>query len=198
MLNASLIQFPMMNPEEQFQMQRVMIIGGPGSGKSTLALKMSGKTGLPVFHMDHLHWLADWEQRPSAEKVQMAKEIENRTSWIFEGGLSATYSHRLKRAETVVWLDLPVMLRFSRVVKRTFRDHGKHRADMAEGCREGFHKETLPFWIWIWRTRKTQREKIAKLLAGNEAKTIIHCQSSKDVANFLAELDVVSSNVRQS
>lgn len=38
-------------------MQRVMIVGQPGSGKSTLARKLGEHTGLPVVHIDTIHWL---------------------------------------------------------------------------------------------------------------------------------------------
>lgn len=45
-------------------MQRVMIIGQPASGKSTLARQMGDLTGLPVFHIDHIHWKPEWVARP--------------------------------------------------------------------------------------------------------------------------------------
>lgn len=41
-------------------MQRVMIIGQPGSGKSTLAREMGKHTGLPVVHIDTIHWQPGW------------------------------------------------------------------------------------------------------------------------------------------
>jgi adenylate kinase family enzyme len=37
-------------------MQRIMIIGRPGSGKSTLARELGRITGLPLVHIDHIHW----------------------------------------------------------------------------------------------------------------------------------------------
>lgn len=37
-------------------MKRVMITGGPGSGKSMLAAALGEKTGLPVYHMDKIHY----------------------------------------------------------------------------------------------------------------------------------------------
>ena len=45
-------------------MRRVMVIGAPGSGKSTLARALGERTGLPVFHMDHIHHLPGWAERP--------------------------------------------------------------------------------------------------------------------------------------
>lgn len=64
-------------------MRRVMLVGGPGSGKSTLARWLSAETGLPVFHMDHIHWKSGWVERERAEKVEMARAIEAQEFWIF-------------------------------------------------------------------------------------------------------------------
>lgn len=38
-------------------MERIMVIGGAGSGKSTMARWLSAQTGLPVRHLDHVHWM---------------------------------------------------------------------------------------------------------------------------------------------
>lgn len=170
-------------------MQRVMIIGAPGSGKSTLAGLLGTRTGLPVYYMDHIHWLPDWEERPREEKRQMALDIIARDAWIFEGGMSMTYAERLARCDTLIWLDLPIGLRFRRVLWRTIRDHGKRRPDVAEGCYEGFHKDTLPFWKWIFVTNRKNREALKKLVAGAKGKTVIHLTSPKAVNAYIAELD---------
>jgi adenylate kinase family enzyme len=37
-------------------MRRIMIVGQPGSGKSWLAGQIGKRLGLPVHHMDHIHW----------------------------------------------------------------------------------------------------------------------------------------------
>ena len=115
-------------------MKRVMIVGQPGSGKSTLARALGEVTGLPVFHMDMIHWKPGWVERPLAEKIPMANEIESGRRWIFEGGLSATYENRLARADTLVVLDVPLWRRSWRVFRRTWRDHGTTRPDLPENC----------------------------------------------------------------
>ena len=170
-------------------MQRVMIVGAPGSGKSTLAGQLGECTGLPVYYMDHIHWLPDWEERPRTEKRQMALDIIAQDAWIFEGGMSMTYAERLARCDTLIWLDLPVWLRFRRVVWRTIRDHGKRRPDIAEGCYEGFHKETLPFWKWIFATNKKNRERLRQLVEGAVGKNVHHLRSPRDVSAYLAVVD---------
>ena len=169
-------------------MQRVMIVGAPGSGKSTLARALGAATGLPVCHMDHIHWLPGWRMRPMAERLALARAVEARGSWIFEGGFSATYDSRAARADTPIWLDLPVGLRLWRVLRRLLRHRGQRRPDMAEGCVEGWHSETLPFFVYMWRTRSSTRARIAELVAGQrDDLRIVHLRSRAEVAAFTAQ-----------
>lgn len=57
-------------------MQRIMILGQPGAGKSWLARELGARTGLPVIHMDCIHWQPGWVERPLAEKLQLARAAE--------------------------------------------------------------------------------------------------------------------------
>ncbi len=169
-------------------MQRVMITGGPGSGKSTLARIMGERTGLPAFHMDQIHWEPGWVQRDTNERVQMAHAVEARETWIFEGGFSTTYDNRATRADTLIWLDLPVLLRFWRVVRRLMRDYGQTRADMTKDCPEVFHQETLAFWRWIFSSRRRTRARIQKLIAEHPHLSVHHLQSRSQVRAYIASL----------
>lgn len=169
-------------------MQRVMINGGPGSGKSTLARIMGKQLGLPVYHMDQIHWTPGWVERPKADKIPLVHEIIARNQWVFEGGHSITYVDRIARADTFIWLDLPVGLRFRRVLWRTIRDHGKTRPDMAPDCPEGFHGQTLEFWRYIWRTRHSHRVKLQQIAGTPSHLRIIHLTSRSQVATFIANL----------
>ena len=168
-------------------MQRVMIVGGSGSGKSTLARVVGVRTGLPVHHMDHIHWLPGWEQRPRPLRREMALEIERGDAWVFEGGFSTTYAHRVARADTLVWLDLPVGLRMWRVTRRLFRYWGQRRPDMAPGCAEGFHSETLAFYAWIWRTRHTARQRLLTLIADAPEGLVVHHLTSRGAVRRFEE-----------
>jgi adenylate kinase family enzyme len=168
-------------------MQRIMIVGQPGSGKSTLARDLGGRIGLPVVHIDHIHWQPGWIARPREEKTRMCHAVEAGEAWIFEGGHSVTWENRLARAEMLVWLDMRVWQRLWRVVKRTVLWHGRNRPDLPEGCLEGFHRETLPFWRYIWRTRHTGRGQMQRLWDSVPAgKARVRLRSLAEVKSFLA------------
>lgn len=146
-----------------------MIIGQPGSGKSTLARALGEITGLPVFHMDRIHWMAGWAERPKADKIPMAHAIEKQESWIFEGGLSATYASRLARADTLIWLDVAWQLRMLRVIQRSWRYRGQSRPDLPTGCPERFDAGLVEFLSFIWYTRHTSRARLAALFDSADA-----------------------------
>ena len=47
---------------------KIAILGTSGSGKSTLAKRLGERYGLPVLHMDTVHFLPGWVERPFEEE----------------------------------------------------------------------------------------------------------------------------------
>ncbi|MDZ4394994.1 AAA family ATPase [Cypionkella sp.] len=145
-------------------MQRIMVVGQPGSGKSTLARMLGARTGLPVVHMDQIHWQPGWIERSRDDKDRLCAEVEALPAWIFEGGHSRTYDSRAARADLLIWLDVPIWRRLWRVSKRTLLGRGRTRPDLPENCPEMLRK--LPeFYRFIWRSRHVSRDRIVRLLA---------------------------------
>jgi adenylate kinase family enzyme len=164
-------------------MRRVMVVGQPGSGKSTFARALGHRTGLPVIHIDHIHWQPGWVERPREEKTRLCREAEAREAWIFEGGHSATWGTRVARADLLVWLDRPVALRLWRVTRRMLRDLGRTRPGRPEGCPERL-RNWPAFAAFIWRNRKVGRAAMARLAAGAPCR-VVRLASDRDVAAFL-------------
>jgi adenylate kinase family enzyme len=164
-----------------------MIIGQPGSGKSTLARALGERTGLPVIHVDKIHWQAGWVERSSGEKTRLCKEAERQSHWIFEGGHSSTWFCRVARAEMLIVIDRPVWLRLWRVLRRSLTGLGRTRPDMADGCPEKL--SSLPEFVqYIWTTRNSAREKMHRLAAtAPPGCEVVHLKSDRDVEAFLAE-----------
>ena len=172
-------------------MQRIMIVGGPGSGKSTLARWVGAQTGLPVQHMDHIHWKAGWVARTTPEKLPLIRAAEAQEAWVIEGGLSATYADRAARAEVIIWLDLPVPLRLWRVLRRSVRYRGQNRPDLPQGCPEQLNAETLRFLRWIWAYRDISRNRIVDLIAAQpQGKVVHHLTSPAAVREFQSSVHI--------
>ena len=168
-------------------MRRVMIVGQPGSGKSTLARALGARTGLPVVHIDRIHWRSGWIERSQEEKSRLCREVEARDDWVVEGGHSATWDTRVARADLLVWLDRPVGLRLWRVLRRSLTDLGRTRPDLPEGCPEQIRN--LPrFLTFIWRTRRTAHNRLAQLAAQAPC-PVVRLRTNREVAGFLAGLE---------
>ena len=167
--------------------RRIMIIGGPGAGKSTLATALGVRLGLPVYRVDHLIWAPNWTERDLAARTREALEIEAREAWIFEGGGAATFDNRLSRADVLIWLDAPVLVRIWRLIRRAWRWRGQARPDMAEGCIERLNADWLGFLKWTWDTRR-QRVREGRALMAKAGGRGVRLTSFRDIDRLLASL----------
>ena len=64
-------------------MKRVMIIGQPGSVKSTLARFLGERTGLPVVHIDKIHWKPGWNERETLELLDTELTLKGSMTFRF-------------------------------------------------------------------------------------------------------------------
>jgi len=165
-------------------MRRVLVIGSPGAGKSTLATAIADRTGLPLVHLDRLHWRRGWVEVDRADWEPEVARLAAGEKWVIDGNYGGTLALRLARADTVLWLDYPVWLCLWRVVRRAIRFRGRTRPDMAEGCPERLNWEFLVYTArFPWRGRGG----ILAALPGF-AGTLVRLRRPTDAARFLAGL----------
>ena len=165
--------------------QRIMILGCAGSGKSTLARNIGRVLGLPVHHLDQLFWQPGWRESERAvfDAAVVARADEPR--WVIDGNYLRTAEVRVRRADTVIWLGLPLSVCLARVLWRMLRDHGRTRDDMPAACPEQFDPV---FLAWIWNFRRHTRPRILHLLAAAESgPAVIRLASRRAVARLMAE-----------
>lgn len=137
---------------------KIAVLGYSGAGKSTLSARLGELYGLPVLHLDKVHFLPNWEERESSEKRRIVADFMNdNDGWVIDGNYSAQYrAERLEQADMIV---LMLFDRFSclrRVIKRYRKFKGKTRRDMGEGCNE---KLDLEFIRWVLHGGRTKKKK---------------------------------------
>lgn len=171
-------------------MRRAMIIGGSGSGKSTLAREIGGRLGLPVVHMDSLFWEPGWVEAEEAVFLKRVAEATAMETWVMDGNYSRTWPDRLKRADTVIFLDVPGWKRVLRTLWRSLRGLGKTRPDLAEDCPE---KIDLGFIFgWVLQYRRNGRPKALSLMAADGPAAGLkryHLRHSNEVEALLRNLE---------
>lgn len=163
-----------------------MIIGGPGSGKSTLARALGEKLGLPVTNIDRFQFTAGWVEVDPVARDANVRDVIATDSWIIDGNYSSTVKERMDKADTLIWLDVPILKRLWRVARRTIRYHGQSRPELPEGCPERFSSD---FIHYIVSSNKRQRARAADRYATVTQKAqAFHLRSSRDVKAFLEQL----------
>jgi adenylate kinase family enzyme len=167
-------------------MQRVMIIGPCGAGKSTLSFTLAGKLGLPLTHMDKLNWLPGWVDGGNDRVRAKLADVLKGERWLIEGNYGSTMPMRLKRADTVVYLDFPIRLCLWRLIKRVVTGRGKTRPDMTADCPERFD---LKFFTYVMGWNYGPRPRTEEALKGHETK-VIRLRSPKELARWVAKLEV--------
>ncbi|WP_368645774.1 DNA topology modulation protein [Alkalibacterium putridalgicola] len=164
-------------------MEKIAIIGSSGSGKSTLARRLGELTGLPVYHLDVLHWKPNWEMTSKEEQRVIQTDLVKRPEWIIDGNYGGTLDIRLDAADMNIFLDFKRTLCLYRVMKRALQYRNKRRPDMCEGNKE--HVD-LDFYKWIWHFPEDQRPGILeKLDRVPSDKKVVWLHTPKDVEDFI-------------
>ena len=169
-------------------MQRVLVIGPCGAGKSTLAVELGRKLSLPVFHMDQINWRPGWIESSKDDILAKLRQIISTDRWLIDGYYGGTLAERLERADTVVYLDYPIRLCFTRLIRRVWTYRGRTRPDMTEGCPERFD---LEFLIYLIRWNSGPRPRTEQALSGHEHK-IIRLRSPDDLRRWMDLLPTVA------
>lgn len=97
--------------------RRVLFIGSPGAGAARLAKLASGRFSLPLID------LAQAPRQPEATWRDDLQALAEETDWAVAGFDAQTADILSRRAEWLMWIDLPVSSCFSAVV----REHLKAR-----------------------------------------------------------------------
>ena len=166
-------------------MERIIIIGCGGAGKSTLARKLGEMLDIPVVHLDKLFWKPGWVETTAEEfDALLAMELV-KDHWIMDGNFNRTMPERIKRCDTIIYLDFSRFACLTGVLKRIITTYGTVRPDMGEGCPE---RIDLDFLKWVWNFNKNKRESYYKLLNEVENVETIVLKNRRAVKLFLKSL----------
>lgn len=170
---------------------KIAILGYSGSGKSTLAQALGARFGLPVLHLDRVHWAANWTERDDAEKQRLALDFMDKNSdggWVIDGNYSNLLrARRLEEADQIILLLFNRFSSLYRVTKRYFRYRGLSRPDMGEGCTEKLDAAFI-YWV-LWRGRsKKKRQSYVTIRSRYPEKTVV-LRNQRQLDRYLQSLD---------
>ena len=164
-------------------MKKVAVFGNAGGGKSTVARKLAALTGLPLHVIDMMPLQAGGEEVRKAHA-----ELVQRDAWIIDGfgGVQAAWE-RFARADTLVYLDLPLFSHFLGVTRRMM----KGLLAAPEGWPQGTPviRTSMQSYGVLWPCHRHLTPKYRRLVAeARSEKDVHHLRSGAEVAAFLARV----------
>jgi adenylate kinase family enzyme len=110
--------------------------------------------------------------------------------WITDGTYHALLGDPvLGRAETFVWLDLPVPLVMWRLVRRT-RERSKHKIELWNGNFEGSWRESLGYVIWpAFKAAFSNRRTVPERVGRHPHLRVHRLRSDRDVERLVRSLE---------
>lgn len=172
-------------------MERIMVLGvSSGVGKSTFARTLGEKLDIDVYHLDRFYWEPGWKEATVNDFSKRQSDVIDKETWIIEGNYSNTYDMRAKRADTIIYLELPLRVCLFRVIKRRWEHRGKKvRPDIGEGCEEKLDWEFIKFIITTYRNRNKKMERRFREFQENgPEKNVIPLRSKQAIRKYLEEL----------
>jgi adenylate kinase family enzyme len=155
-----------MDPE---RLARIAVVGTSCAGKTTLARSLSRALGVPHTELDVLHWGPAWTKVDPAEFRARVRVAVSEPRWVIDGNYSVVQDLVWARATTLVWLNYPFSLIYTRAWSRTLR-RVITREPLFAGNRESLRGIVDPEWIpwWVLRTFWRRRREYPRLLAQAE------------------------------
>ena len=169
--------------------RRVLVAGTTGVGKTTTAARIGRALDVPHTEIDGLFHGPGWEPRPTFE--QDVERYTAEPAWVTEWQYRQVQALLTERADTLVWLDLPVRVTIWRLVRRTVRRR-VGRTALWNGNVEP------PLWTiftnrdhiirWGIRTRRKMRAMVPPLEDAAPHLRIVRLRSQADIDAFVERL----------
>lgn len=173
-------------------LRRIAVVGTSGSGKTTMARRLAEGLGVPHIELDALHWGPGWMPRSVEEFRQRTAEALASEAWTTDGNYSQVRDLVWSRADTVVWLDLPLPVVLWRVILRTILRVAR-REELWGGNRENvrnsfFSRDSII--LWALKTYRRRRREYPLLLSRPEYGhlRVVHLRSPRQARRWLREV----------
>ena len=170
-------------------MKKIAVFGKSGGGKSTFSKELSSLTGIPLLPLDLIEYLEGGEKVSEEQYLQKYNDVLNADTWIIEGfGTMETFQERLKAADTLIYIDLPLWVHYWRVTKRFLFSPFVKPVGWPDSS--PMLRSTYNCYIHLYKVApKFWNAKFLRRLEGmSKEKNVVHLSSTKALDQFLDEL----------
>ena len=166
--------------------RRIAVKGTSGAGKSSLGWELARRLGLTYIELDALHHGPNWSE-PTAEEFRVrVREARDAApgGWVIDGNYDSKLGGLVvDEADTIVWLDLPLFVKFPRTLRRTVH-RIRNDVELWNGNRESWRDQLGRNSIFPWLIRSHVRHRRQWPTRFDE-KRLVRLRSQKEVARWL-------------
>lgn len=166
---------------------KIAVQGTSGSGKTTVARELARRHGVPHVELDALHHGPNWLETPAEEFRRRVAAATAGDGWVVDGNYDGKLGDLvLGRADTVVWLDLPLRVALSRVTRRTIR-RIRTGEELWSGNRESWRGGFLGWesmFVWTIRSHLRNRRARAERFARHPNLRVVRLRSREEVESY--------------
>jgi adenylate kinase family enzyme len=170
-------------------MRKVAVFGNAGGGKSTLARRLAEMTGLTLYPLDAIQFRAGGGEVPHEEYLKTHTELIKRDQWIIDGyGTTASAWERFSAADTLVYVDLPLLTHYRWVTKRLVKGLFVNPEGWPENS--PMWSSTMSSYRVVWRCHRWLTPKYRQLVAdASSSKRVHHLKSPGEMRTFLLTVE---------
>lgn len=144
--------------------QRVVVQGPTGSGKTTLAKSLATSLGYPYLELDSVFHQENWTPLDVDAFRDVVSTFAEQPQWVSDGNYGVVLDLLWRRADVIVFIDLPKWQVMTRIVKRTLRRAISH-AELWNGNRESLRNlisrdPERNIVLWTWNTHARYHETV--------------------------------------
>jgi adenylate kinase family enzyme len=141
------------------------VVGNSGSGKTLFARRLAQALGVPHIELDAIHHLPAWEPIDPDLFLSEVETLTTAEGWVIDGNYRTVVVDGpvWRRADTVVWIDLPRRVVMYQVIARTLRRIVR-REELWNGNREPLSNlyawdpyKSIIRWSWTQHSKCQQR-----------------------------------------
>ena len=167
--------------------RKIAVMGSCCSGKTTLAVRLSEHLDVPHVELDALHHGPNWHEASAEElRARVDAALAGLNGWVVDGNyMGKLGTSVVDRADTIVWLDLPLRTLLPRIWRRSRR----RMRDRVELWNPGNFETWRGIWIlstYTIRTHHRRRRYWPPRFAG---RAVVRLRSSAEADAWLAAQD---------
>jgi thymidylate kinase len=167
---------------------KIAVIGTSGSGKTTVARDLARRLGVPHVELDALFHGPGWAETPADEFRRRVAAATEGNGWVVDGNYANKLGDLvLQRADTVVWLDVPLRVALSRVTRRTIR-RIRTGEELWNGNRESWRGGFLGWesmFVWTISSHLRRGRELPPRLARHPHLRLVRLRSAQEVESYL-------------